>query len=92
LVMGEERLARIEEAIAGLATKAELEVAVTTAGAGLATKADIAEAITAPASGRLREVKSQQQDWEAHGSPSLLSGGQHAETDAICQPGHSVHR
>ena len=39
--MSEERLARIEAALAGLATKADLEVAVATAAAGLATKADL---------------------------------------------------
>jgi hypothetical protein len=44
--MSEERLARIEVVLAGLATKADLEVAVATAVAGLATKADLAEAIT----------------------------------------------
>ena len=36
------RFARIETALAGLATKSDLEVAVATAAAGLATKADLA--------------------------------------------------
>jgi chromosome segregation ATPase len=38
----DERLARIETALADLATKADLEVAVATATAALATKADLA--------------------------------------------------
>jgi hypothetical protein len=42
--MSDERLARIEATLAGLATKADLEVAVATAVAGLATKTDLAAA------------------------------------------------
>jgi hypothetical protein len=41
-----ERLVRIEAALAGLATKADLEVVVATAVAGLATKADLAGVAT----------------------------------------------
>jgi hypothetical protein len=43
--MSEDRLARIEAALAELATKADLEVAVATAVAGLASKADLEAAI-----------------------------------------------
>jgi hypothetical protein len=56
-----ERLVRIEAALAGLATKADLEVAVTTAVAGLATKADlagVAKNVDVTALGRqLREMR-----------------------------------
>ena len=44
--VSEERLARIETALAGLTTKADLEVAIATAAAGLATKADLAQFAT----------------------------------------------
>jgi hypothetical protein len=40
------RLTRIEAILAGLATKADLEVAITTAAADLATKADLADFAT----------------------------------------------
>jgi hypothetical protein len=56
-----ERLVRIEAALAGLATKADLEVAVATAVAGLATKADlagVAKNVDVTALGRqLREMR-----------------------------------
>ncbi len=43
--MSEDRLARIEAALAELATKADLEVAIANAVVGLATKADLEVAI-----------------------------------------------
>ena len=59
--MSEDRLARIEAALAELATKADLEVAIATAVAGLATKADldgVAKNVEIAALGRqLREMR-----------------------------------
>jgi glycine cleavage system regulatory protein len=59
--MSEDRLARIEAALAELATKADLEVAMATAVAGLATKADldgVAKNVEIAALGRqLRELR-----------------------------------
>jgi hypothetical protein len=59
--MSEDRLARIEAALAELATKTDLEVAVATAVAGLATKADlagVAKNVDVTALGRqLREMR-----------------------------------
>jgi hypothetical protein len=59
--MSEDRLARIEAALAELATKADLEVAIATAVAGLATKADldgVAKNVDVTALGRqLRELR-----------------------------------
>jgi hypothetical protein len=59
--MSEDRLARIEAALAELATKADLEVAIATVVAGLATKADldgVAKNVEIAALGRqLREMR-----------------------------------